>query len=49
MDDPTRWRENDASNGNAPSRGPDPKRGPHFWFSVCSFKDAKAWPRKAIR
>jgi hypothetical protein len=30
MDDPTRWRENDASNGNAPYGAPDPKRGPHF-------------------
>jgi hypothetical protein len=29
MDDPTRWCENDASNGNAPSGAPDPKRGPH--------------------
>ena len=31
MDDPTRWCENDASNGNAPYGAPDPKRGPHFF------------------
>jgi len=41
MDDPTRWCENDASNGNAPSGAPDPKRGPHSFSSqlqVLSFQ-----------
>jgi hypothetical protein len=31
MDDPTRWCENDASNGTRLPWAPDPKRGPLFF------------------
>ncbi len=41
MDDPTRWCENDASNGNAPSGAPGPKRGPHFFVPPILFLPPK--------
>ena len=37
MDDPTRWCENDASNG---TRLPGPKRGPHFFVQSIRVSSA---------
>jgi hypothetical protein len=37
MDDPTRWCENDASNGTRLPWAPDPKRGPLFFWRGPEF------------